>query len=77
MQKTKKKLSWEEKIQKRHESNKKIIERLGEIADAFPDFRFWQIIYFLGYETTPDRFYEESCDTLESIENFLEGQKKK
>lgn len=45
------------------------------MIDKYPDWRFWQIMCNIGYETNPDRFYEESYDTKidieESIKDFI------
>jgi hypothetical protein len=48
-------------------SNKKILEFLADFAEKNPDLRFWQIMSIFGYETNPDRFYEESYDTYRKL----------
>lgn len=65
------------KIAHRQEFNYKILENLKELVDKFPEFRFWQVMCALGYETNPDRFYEESYDTLQQIEAVVDDFNKK
>lgn len=36
-----------------------------------PDFRFWQILWFLFLDLNEDRFYEESYDSLEIIKQHI------
>jgi hypothetical protein len=83
MQKTKKEkeLSWQEKISRRHESNLRILNYIKKVINKYPDWRFFQIMTNLGYETEPDRFYEESYDTAQQVEevvnDFVIGNTKK
>lgn len=49
---------------------------MGDIVDSNPELRFFQILYILGYETTPDRFYEESYDTLDTMLKWFEERNK-
>lgn len=63
---------------KRHEFNRKILEKLSEIVDKYPDWRFNQILENVGitdgYEYESARptlnFYEESVDTYKKIEKY-------
>lgn len=68
MNETKQKPDILEKIKRRQEYNREIIKMLSELVECLPDFRFWQLIYLLGYETMPDRFYDESYDTMLQIQ---------
>ena len=74
MKETNVKIDWEKKYQLRQESNFKILDMIRSIAEKYPDWRFWQIMCNLGYETKPDRFYEESYDTMTDIENLFNEQ---
>ena len=64
---------WDFKISHRKEFNEMIIEQLKLLIDKWPQLRFWQLMCALGYETNPDRFYEESYDTYEQIKIVSEG----
>ena len=61
-----------EKINNRHEANKKLVEILSRFVDAFPEQRFGQIIcnYFLPEYREKDPFFEESIDTLNRLEEY-------
>lgn len=59
----------DEKISARYDANLKIVEVLGDIVAAYPDWRFQQILQ--NIDITPrdgkDLFYEESVDTLNGV----------
>ena len=67
----------ESKIALRYEYNKKILSKLNEYVDKYPDMRFGQILgnFVLQYEidkindvsTVIDPFYEESVDMFNRI----------
>ena len=44
---------------------------LSYLLEKFPEFRFWQILWFIFSDLKPDRFYEESYDSLEIIKTTL------
>lgn len=58
-----------EKIFCRYDANLKIVEILGDLVAAYPDWRFQQILQ--NIDITPrdgkDLFYEESVDTLNKV----------
>ena len=58
-----------EKISCRYDANLKIVEILGNLVAAYPDWRFQQILQ--NIDITPrdgkDVFYEESVDTLNEV----------
>ena len=58
----------EYKIKHRQEYNYKCLDKLKELIEKYPDWRFTQIIFNIGL--AEDRFYEESIDTFEKIENL-------
>lgn len=63
-----------EKINSRHEANKKLVEILGMLVDQFPEQRFGQIIcnYFFPEYQEKDPFFEESVDTLSRFQIEVE-----
>lgn len=62
----------EEKIKRRKWANFCILRRLASIVDANPQLRFHQILQISGIvEPEKDKFYEESVDTLNNIEDFI------
>ena len=63
--------NWQEKINLRKECNKEIVKIIDYVTDKLPEFRFWQILWFLFLDLKDDRFYEESYDSLEIIKNHL------
>ena len=67
MKNEKENLSFDDKYKLRLWSNEKILELIGKFAKENPDLRFWQIMSILGYETNPDKFYEESYDTYQQM----------
>ena len=71
MQETNKKVSWEEKIRKRYDSNIEILKILQKVAEKYQDWRFWQILWNVFFDLNQDRFYEESYDSLEIIKNSI------
>ena len=71
MQKTNKNSNWQEKYKKRHESNTEILKILQMVADKYPDWRFWQILWNVFIDLNQDRFYEESYDSLEIIKQSI------
>lgn len=62
----------EEKIKLRQLANHSILIKLSSIVDANPQLRFQQILQISGIiEPGKDKFYEESIDTLNNIEDFI------
>lgn len=64
------------KISARQTCNYKIIERIKELVDKYPQQRFGQILYnyILEHENNGqivDPFYEESIDMINRINKFL------
>ena len=56
------------KIEKRQECNNKIIQKLSEYINKYPQVRFLQALYNLNIVcTNKDQWYEESQDTLKNI----------
>lgn len=60
----------QDKIMLRQSSNKIILEHISEYLEKYPDMRFIQALQNLGIidKKGTDRFYEESIDTLNIIE---------
>lgn len=57
---------------KRLENNREIIKILSKIVEAYPDWRFQQILFNLNIVTMgEDRFYEESSETLKKMKEYL------
>ena len=58
---------------KRQECNREILKILEEVIKKYPDFRFGQILWFLGINGRDDKdrlrdiFYEEIKTKLKSI----------
>lgn len=50
---------------KRHWANKKILHKIEEFCNEYPELRFNQVMSIIGYDG--DDFYEESEATLEKI----------
>ena len=62
----------EEKIKLRQLANHSILIKLSSIVDANPQLRFQQILQISGIiEPGKDKFYEESIDTLNNIDDFI------
>ena len=60
--------SYKNKVLQRHESNKKLIDKLSNLVDKHPDLRFGQILIAYGFvKSDTDLFYEEPIDTLKNI----------
>lgn len=64
------------KIAARQTCNYKIIERIKELVDKYPEQRFGQILYNYILEhgnngQIVDPFYEESYDMINRINKFL------
>ena len=60
------------KIPNRLENNREIIKILSKIVEAYPDWRFQQILFNLNIVTMgEDRFYEEPDETLKKMKEFL------
>ena len=57
----------EYKIKHRQEYNYKCLDKLKELIEKYPDWRFTQIIFNVGL--AEDRFYEEPNETLKTLEN--------
>lgn len=56
------------KIKRRQECNNKIIQRLSEYVNKYPEIRFLQALYNLDIvKVNEDQWYEESQDTLENM----------
>jgi hypothetical protein len=68
---TNKKLTQEfkEKFKSRQQYNYKCLEKIKEIIERYPDWRFCQILSNIGLDQ--DRFYEESVDTFNRINTIL------
>ena len=58
----------EYKIKHRQEYNYKCLDKLKELIEKYPDWRFTQIIFNVGL--AEDRFYEEPNETLKTLENL-------
>ena len=60
----------QDKIMLRQSSNKIILEHISEYLEKYSDMRFIQALQNLGIidKEGTDRFYEESIDTLNIIE---------
>ena len=56
------------KIKHRQEYNYICLDKLKELIEKYPNWRFTQIIFNVGL--AEDRFYEESMDTFEKLANF-------
>lgn len=55
----------------RLESNRKIVEKLGELVEKYPEWRFHQILQNSGIvESNGDQWYEESEHTLKTLETM-------
>lgn len=59
----------DEKIFSRYDANLKIVEILGDLVAAHPDWRFQQILQNIDITSRDgkDLFYEESIDTLNEV----------
>ena len=54
----------------RLEANRSIVNLIKETIEAYPDWRFHQILQNLGVEKPGiDQWYEESTETLCNIKN--------
>ena len=57
-----------EKIEARGEANMEIIMEFSKFLEKHPELRFFQgFAAFFRVDTNPDRFYEESVDTLQGV----------
>lgn len=58
----------------RQESNKEILKKLEYYVEQYPDMRFCQLLYMLGFYNG-DKFYEESVTTLVNMtwENVIKN----
>ena len=56
-------------IDNRKAANEDILEILSDFVAAYPEMRFMQILSVLGlsFDESNDRFYEESEETLEKV----------
>jgi predicted protein tyrosine phosphatase len=56
-------------IDNRKAANEDILEILSDFVAAYPEMRFMQIlsIFGLSFDESNDRFYEESEETLEKV----------
>ena len=55
-------------VKERKEYNLKCLEKLRELIEKYPDWRFTQIIFNVGL--AEDRFFEEPDETLKTLENL-------
>lgn len=53
----------------RQEYNNKILKALQEIVNAFPDWRFQQILQNIDIVDGSDQFFEESKTTYNNLKN--------
>jgi len=61
----------------RLETNREILRRLGELAEANPDWRFHQLLQNSGAaEPGEEQFYDESEDTLCAMDAVARARKK-
>lgn len=59
-------------MNQRKEANLKILTRLSQIIDQYPQLRFQQILIDYGIvENGKDKFYEESLITLKRLEDKM------
>lgn len=65
----------ERQIQNRQHYNREILERLSTIIEQYPEQRFGQLItnYIFSDYQKRDIFYEESYETLQKTNKFIEG----
>lgn len=62
----------------RQEYNRKILEKLSEIVEKYPNWRFQQLLWNVGIITRDmnghieDNFYEESSDTCYMVNEYIE-----
>lgn len=63
---------------RRQEANRKLIKVLEKLVEAYPDWRFGQILFNAQFVIRKedsldikDPFYEESEDTLERIKSII------
>lgn len=75
MEEIKKNLNIKEIISKRNEHNQEILKLLSYFSNENPQLRFWQILNLIFKDLTIDRFYEESCTSLDTIKTFLKNRK--
>lgn len=53
----------------RQEYNNKILKALQEVINAFPDWRFQQILQNIDIVDGSDQFFEESKTTYNNLKN--------
>lgn len=59
---------------RRIDANRKIVARLAELVEHFPDWRFHQLLMNVGIEEPgKDKFYEESEETMDKLEASCKG----
>lgn len=56
-------------VKERKEYNLKCLEKLRELIEKYPDWRFTQIIFNVGL--AEDRFFEEPDETLITLERMV------
>lgn len=61
------KMSYQEMVVVRKNSNKLINRALELYQDIFSDLRYMQYLYLMGLTTEEDRFYEEPYQTVKKI----------
>jgi hypothetical protein len=54
----------------RLEYNRKIIAKLSELIEQYPNFRFVQLLYACGIIDGSDRFYDESLVSYKKLDNI-------
>jgi len=58
----------------RLEGNREVIRLLSSLIEAFPDHRFNQILWNLGFTEDPQKeFYWEPWDLLERVKKNIES----
>ena len=60
----------------RQQDNIEILRYLIDEVEKHPELRFIQILWGLNIVDNSDRFYEESCITLNKIKRMIEEQNK-
>ena len=56
-------------MNKRQKCNREILKALQEAVEAFPDWRFQQILQNIGIADGTDKFYEESRETYFNLQD--------
>lgn len=53
----------------RQEANRKLVKKISEMVEAYPELRFHQLLMINGISNGKDQFYEESEVTLNNFSN--------